>query len=115
LESSAVAIAPLRISRGIQNKVIEAMAMGRPVLATRGALTGLSVQPGEEAVCADDAPQWAAELVSLFADEDRRRRVGAAAREYVLRQHAWDRSLAPLWDALSPPSIRKSASELAIA
>lgn len=115
LQGSAVAIAPLRISRGVQNKVIEAMAMGRPVLATRGALTGISVQLGEEAVCADGAAQWAADLLSLFSDKERRHRIGAAAREYVLRQHAWDRSLAPLWDALSPPSLRKSASELAIA
>lgn len=104
LRRSSVAVAPLRISRGVQNKVIEAMAMGRPVLATHGALTGLLIQQGKDAVCADSAHRWTDELLSLFSDSERRRRIGAAAREYALRHHAWDQKLTPLGSVLENPA-----------
>src|SRR5207248_10370759 len=56
---AVAAVAPMRIARGIQNKVLEAMAMGKPVIATPGALEGISAEPGRDVLLCVDAPQIA--------------------------------------------------------
>ena len=68
LASAAVAVVPLRIARGIQNQVLEAMAMGKPVVATPQALEGLQVEPGVHAVAASTADEWADALARLLND-----------------------------------------------
>lgn len=94
--AGAVAIAPLRVARGIQNKVLEAMAMGRPVLATPEAIEGLGVQAGRDLLCAPTPGAWREQLPLLLRSSAERTRLGAAARLYVETHHHWPQCLAGL-------------------
>ena len=91
------AVAPLRIARGIQNKVLEAMAMGRPVVASPGAFQGVRAQPGRDLLVADGADAFATHLTDLAAGAHPG--MGVAARAAIVASYAWPRVLAGL-DAL---------------
>jgi len=106
LRGAAVAVAPLRIARGVQNKVLEAMATARPVVATPDAAQGIA--HGNTVSVADDAPRFAAAVSALIADRAAGDRQGAAARRQVERRYGWDAALRPL-DALLEPSARAAA------
>ncbi len=101
LARAEVAVAPLRIARGVQNKVLEAMAMARPVVATPQAAEGLHAVPGRELLVAGDPAGLAAAIAELLRAPERARTLGAAARAYVLRRHDWAATLAPLDRAIS--------------
>ena len=89
--------APLLIARGVQNKVLEAMAMARPVVLTPDAATGISAQDGSQwLVCPPDPQAMADRIAGLLADPDAAARIGAAARRFVCDHHAWEAMLAPL-------------------
>jgi polysaccharide biosynthesis protein PslH len=105
--AAAVAVAPLRIARGVQNKVLEAMAMARPVVASPQALAGLGRSGDLPAVRVESPSDWVASLNALLEDEDQRRRLGAAGRRYVERHHHWGRCL----DAILPLLGLKAAEE----
>ena len=84
---ASVIVCPLRIARGIQNKVLEGMAMGRPVIASPGAFEGVRAEAGRELLVADGADAFArcvcAVLDGAHAD------LGAAARAAMVRGYAW--------------------------
>jgi sugar transferase (PEP-CTERM/EpsH1 system associated) len=101
LADASLAIAPLRIARGIQNKVLEAMACSRAVIASPEALEGLQVQPGVHVACAETPDQWAELALALFADDQRRERLAEQGRSYVLRNHQWAKCLEPVEALLS--------------
>jgi len=98
LEAAAVAVAPLRIARGVQNKVLEAMAAGRAVVASPEATEGLDVEAGREVVQAASAEQWACEIIDLLGNPDRAHALGAMAREAVERRYSWPARMRPLVD-----------------
>jgi sugar transferase (PEP-CTERM/EpsH1 system associated) len=102
LRHAAVAVAPLRVGRGLQNKVLEAMAMARPVVASRAAATGLAVRPGAEIEVADTAPDFARCVLALL-DAASGNALGAAARKRVVSAYDWDANLAPLQRLLAEP------------
>ena len=89
LAAARVVIAPLRIARGVQNKVLEAMAMGRPVVATSTANAGIEARRDEEILIADEAAAFAAEVAGLLADPQRGGKLGAAARARVIADFGW--------------------------
>lgn len=93
--SAAVVIAPLRIARGIQNKVLEALAMDKAVVGTPYAAEGLAAEPGKDLLVASKIDEWVDAIDRLFDDADLRKRLGAGGREYVERAHHWDRCLEP--------------------
>jgi sugar transferase (PEP-CTERM/EpsH1 system associated) len=95
LRAAAVAVAPLRVARGIQNKVLEALSCGVPVVATEAALGGLSGQP-RGVVVAEDPTAFADAVAGLLSDRARREALGAAGREYVVSEQRWERSLSAL-------------------
>ena len=80
-------VAPMRIARGIQNKVLEAMAMARPVVVTPEALEGIDAVPGIEVILAPDATGFAAGCVLASGPEGAG--IGAAARRRVLSDYVW--------------------------
>ena len=90
-------LAPLLIARGVQNKVLEAMAMARPVVLTPDAATGIAASDGEHWMVSPPEPEvMAARIADLLADPDAAGRIGIAARYFVLRHHGWEAMLAPL-------------------
>lgn len=91
LAHARVVVAPLRIARGIQNKVLEGMAMARTLVATPQALEGIDARVGEEVRRADSAAELARETLAALEDGPG---LGAAARARVLQDFAWDRALA---------------------
>jgi glycosyltransferase involved in cell wall biosynthesis len=96
LQHAAVVVAPLRLARGIQNKVLEAMAMARPVVATAACAAPIEAVEGRELLTASDAPRFAEQVAALLDDPARADAVGQAARERVLRHFSWDAQ----WGAL---------------
>ncbi len=96
LAGASVAVAPLRVARGLQNKVLEALASARPVLASPQALGGIGLQVGTHALSAETPEQWIATLDELLADPERQHRLAQAGRDFVERECTWDSRLAPL-------------------
>jgi glycosyltransferase involved in cell wall biosynthesis len=94
--SAAVAVCPVRIARGLQNKVLEAMAMGKPTVAAPPAVAALNVQVGRDLLSPTTADEWAATLTELLGDPERQAELGAAGRRYVEDHHHWDRCLVPM-------------------
>src|SRR5262249_41087818 len=80
---AAAAVVPLRIARGLQNKVLEALAMGKAVVASPQALVALKTQPGVHLLSADSPQQWADAVTRLFHDQSLRERLGTAGRAFV--------------------------------
>ncbi|WP_348759057.1 TIGR03087 family PEP-CTERM/XrtA system glycosyltransferase [Candidatus Methylocalor cossyra] len=94
LKHARLAVAPLRIARGVQNKVLEAMAMGRPVVASPAAMEGIQADPALVGVrVVERAPDWR-EAVLAFLETGGREGIGN--REFVLERHSWEVSLARL-------------------
>lgn len=97
LEAAALSVAPMRIARGVQNKVLEAMAMGKAVVVTPQALEGISAAPGVHLEMAPDIPEaFAHASTSLLLDAARRAALERQARDLVVRDYAWESQLAPL-------------------
>jgi len=109
LAAATLCVVPLKIARGIQNKVLEGMAMEKPVIATPGAATGLKAEPGKEIVVAENASEMASAIIELLGDVDKQRALGVRARKYVEREHSWDghlRRLKELIDAGKAPHLK---------
>ena len=96
LMAADLVVAPLRIARGVQNKVLEAMAMARPVLASTAAFEGIDAEAGEHLMVAETPKQEAVIAANLLADPGRREALGRAARVQVAAHYRWDARLAPL-------------------
>lgn len=90
LAGMTLAVAPMRSGTGIQNKVIEAMASGLPVVASTFALGGLKARDGHEIVVAQNEEEFASSVVQLLDDPVRRMELATSARAYVERVHSWD-------------------------
>ena len=96
LVGATVAAVPLAIARGVQNKVLEAMAMALPVVLTSGAANGIPAQDGRDFAIADSDEAIAAAIVALHRDPVQAAALGTAARQFVMTRQAWPAALAPL-------------------
>jgi sugar transferase (PEP-CTERM/EpsH1 system associated) len=112
---AVAAVAPMRIARGIQNKVLEAMAMAKPVIVTSGALEGIDATPGVEAILANDAGRFAQEAVGLVGlaggTTAQGAALGRAARRLILERYDWDACLSGFDPLLRPASRVAEAGE----
>jgi sugar transferase (PEP-CTERM/EpsH1 system associated) len=96
LAAASAVVAPLQVARGVQNKLLEAMAMARPVVASTAAAQGIDAVVGRDLLVAD-TPQAMADAVSaLFADGARAAEMGAAARRRMQQRYSWETAMAPL-------------------
>jgi glycosyltransferase involved in cell wall biosynthesis len=93
LADATVVVAPLRVARGIQNKVLEALAMQKAVVASPQALEGLAVEPGEHLLSADTPEAWVNSIIDLFQRPDLGARLAAAGRRYVEEHYDWNLQL----------------------
>jgi polysaccharide biosynthesis protein PslH len=101
LQHAAAVVAPLRLARGIQNKILEAMAMGRPVIAASECAEAIGAEPGTELLTALDAEAFVRQLDALLRDPQRAAAIGAAGRQRVLRDYSWDAHLSAIDHHLS--------------
>ncbi|MET0246110.1 MAG: TIGR03087 family PEP-CTERM/XrtA system glycosyltransferase [Sphingomonas sp.] len=109
LAAASVVVAPLRLARGIQNKVLEGMAMARPVVASVAAARG--IDHGSTIAVGESGAALAEAVASLLADPARAAELGAAARRQVQARYAWPARLADL-DAIlgiAPNAARAAA------
>jgi hypothetical protein len=104
---AAVVVAPLRIARGIQNKVLEAMAMGRPVVASPQAYEGIRAAPGRELLVGDGAREMAQAVVDVL--DARHTTLAEAARRAMERGYSWQGMLDRL-DALLDADVSVPAA-----
>jgi sugar transferase (PEP-CTERM/EpsH1 system associated) len=102
LAHAFAAVAPLRIARGIQNKVLEAMAMEQIVVASHQALEGIGALPGKELLVAKDENEFADKIIRLLREMPGRE-IGRAARIRVLNDYSWKRSMERVDALLSQP------------
>ncbi len=100
LSRAAVAIVPLRIARGIQNKVLEAAAMQKATVVSPAALEGLGLVAERDLLVADSPAAWQQQLARVLSDAGLRQRLGTAAREFVEKHHSWDTCLQPFAELL---------------
>ena len=94
------AVAPLRIARGVQNKVLEAMAMARPVVATPQAAEGIRACAGAEFELAHDVPTFATAVLHHLTHRDET--MGKAARAGMLLNYDWHQNLCAMDDYFEP-------------
>lgn len=90
---AALSVAPLRIARGTQNKVLESLAMGVPVVASALAARGTDTVAGEHLLVADEPRDVAAAVSRLLGDAQQRQRLATAGRQRMLTHHDWTASL----------------------
>jgi len=95
-----VCVAPLRIARGLQNKVLEGMASGRAIVATSNASEGIMCTNGEDIVIVDEPSLFADHVIRLLSDKEERRRLGQNAMETVRRNYSWQENLKALGNVL---------------
>ncbi|RME35351.1 MAG: glycosyltransferase, partial [Thermoflexia bacterium] len=97
LARAAVAVCPIPYAVGIQNKVLEAMAMGTPVVCTCAATEGLEARPGEGLLVAGTAGEFARQVLQVLEDPALAGHLGAAGRRYVEAHHDWGPSRDDWW------------------
>ncbi|HEY8519626.1 MAG TPA: glycosyltransferase family 4 protein [Gammaproteobacteria bacterium] len=93
---AAVGVCPMRLGAGVQNKLLEYMALGLPSVTTSVSLAGLEAKPGEHLLLANTADEMAAAVLRLFDDRALARSLAEAARAYVEQHHVWSAKLDPL-------------------
>lgn len=99
LAHADLAVAPMAIGRGIQNKVLEAAAMARPVLTTPEGLAGIDLVPGKHLFVAEGAQAFGQAVLDCL-DNPGRDQIGIAARDYLIRHYSWSARMALLDDFL---------------
>jgi hypothetical protein len=93
LHRSALMIAPLNIARGTQNKILEAMASGVPVVTSRVAAGGVDAADPEHFLAASSPEEYAAAILRILDDPLERQRLSRAGRARMLSHHSWDKSM----------------------
>ena len=93
IRSSALMVAPLKIARGTQNKILEAMAMGVPVVTSRVAAGGVDADAEEHFLVADTPAETCQAILRVIENPAERQRLSVAGRARMLSHHAWPRSM----------------------
>ena len=112
LRYARAVVAPLRVARGIQNKVLEAMAMERPVVVTSGAAAALTARPGVDVEVADDAAAFAQKVLAVM-DPAAGDGIGRLARARILADYAWTSRFARLDELFARSETMRRAPSLA--
>lgn len=106
LQHATLVVAPLRVARGLQNKILEAMAMGKPVVASRSCALGLDATQ-DELVSASGVRGFVHEILALLASPTRAVSIGEAARRRVIRNYSWSAHLSGIDCYLNVPSSKR--------
>ncbi|MDD3773922.1 MAG: glycosyltransferase [Patescibacteria group bacterium] len=90
ISSAAVLICPLRFAAGVQNKILQAMALGVPVITTSFGNEGIGAKPNEEIIIADSREDFAKKVVIILKNQRLRKKISLNARKFVLKKFKWD-------------------------
>ncbi|MDM8528220.1 glycosyltransferase [Anaerolineales bacterium HSG24] len=90
LAQATIAVTPIRYGVGIQNKVLEAMAMATPVVSSPQAVSALQLKAEEDVMVAEKPPEMAQAIIKLFNNPTRQQQIGQAGRTYVETHHDWN-------------------------
>lgn len=112
LAKANVCIVPLKTARGIQNKVLEAMAMGKAVVCTPQAHEGIHAIPDEEIIVAGDAEAFVVNIISLLENKSKAEQLGIKARLRVEQEYSWEKNLSLLDQILPADSPIRSLLEI---
>lgn len=96
VSKSAVFVAPMRIARGVQNKILEAMAMGVSVVTTSLGFEGITAGPGKDIFVEDQPDRFAQQVIQLMTDPELRKKISANARRTIEEQYDWEKNLEEL-------------------
>ena len=105
LQHAAVVVAPLRIARGIQTKILEAMAMARPVIASTECAVAVNAEKGTELLTASSPAEYIAELGRVLDSAEAAVSIGQAARRRVIEHYSWDAHLEAIDRYLPSPRV----------
>lgn len=112
LAHAAVCVAPMRVARGIQNKVLEGMSMGRVVVTTDQGLEGIDAIPGRDLLVANDVDAFIAATLKVLTDPSQAS-IGAAARRRIVDGYSWDGKLSEFERLLGDEGRRTEPAETA--
>lgn len=90
LARASVVIEPITVAMGIRTRVLEALAMGKPVVATSSAVGGIDITPNEDIIIADNPNEFAERVIQLLNDEELRGRISKNARKLVEKKYSWE-------------------------
>ena len=90
LSESAACVVPLRVGGGTRLKVLQAMALGTPVVSTRKGIEGLEVEPGRDVLVADDGPAFAADVLRILNEPALVDALSTAGHRLVRDRYGWD-------------------------
>ncbi len=102
LQYASVVVAPLRLARGIQNKILEAMAMARPVVASLSCVEAIHAVPGIELAAAESAAEFVTQIEAIFRLPQQSVRMGLAARQRVVQDYSWEAHMSKIDKYLAP-------------
>jgi len=100
VRKSALMVTPLEIARGTQNKILEGMAMGVPIVSSRTSARGVDAVAGEHILTATTPDEYITHISSIFDDEGERSRLAKAGRARVISHHNWPRAMALFTDCI---------------
>ena len=95
-EAATVVVVPLRQARGVQNKILEAMAMKKAVVTTSQALEGIDAQPDRDVILVDEPKIFARQVIELLQQPEKRVQLVSQARQFVKQHHNWDDNMGKL-------------------
>lgn len=96
LQHAAVVVAPLRVARGIQNKILEAMAMAKPVVASETCANVIGAREGIEIFSANDESDFSEKIIKILHDAEFSASIGCAARDKVILDYGWKAHLSKI-------------------
>lgn len=111
LYDATACVVPLRIARGVQNKLLEAMAAGKAIIATPETIASLSVRSDEDLLIASTPDEFAAAVLRVIRDAGLHESLGKRARRYVEMEHEWPILLQPLVELVESIAQRRTESE----
>ena len=105
LQHAATVVAPLRIARGIQNKILEAMAMSRPVIASADCAAAVNAIAGQEFLIATSPDDYISAITQMLETPEAAADIGKAARQRVIERYSWEASMKAIDPYLPAPSL----------
>lgn len=115
VQDAALAVAPLSIARGTQNKVLECMAMGIPVVASPRAAKGVQAVPDRDLLVGNTPDEYADQIIQLLNDTHLRMRIAEAGRKRLLATHSWEASMKLLDSIMERAAVQRSAVQTSTA